>query len=112
MKALKSFGLSLLFFLTFFISFVSADTYKCKAADGSIFYSNYQCTDEVVIKTKDEERDTDGYGGYSYSGGSSSYRGYNSGSGSSYGSKDVSVRGYYRKDGTYVRPHTRSRPRR
>lgn len=24
----------------------------------------------------------------------------------------VNVRGYYRKDGTYVRPHTRSRPRR
>lgn len=24
----------------------------------------------------------------------------------------VHVRGYYRKDGTYVRPHTRSRPRR
>lgn len=24
----------------------------------------------------------------------------------------VQVRGYYRKDGTYVRPHTRSRPRR
>lgn len=24
----------------------------------------------------------------------------------------ISVRGYYRKDGTYVRPHTRSRPRR
>lgn len=41
----------------------------------------------------------------------------------SYGSSDrapcvtgycgsVSVKGYYRKDGTYVRPHTRSRPRR
>lgn len=26
-------------------------------------------------------------------------------------SKGVSVRGYYRKDGTYVRPHTRSRPK-
>jgi hypothetical protein len=26
--------------------------------------------------------------------------------------KDVSVRGYYRKNGTYVRPHTRSRPHR
>jgi hypothetical protein len=27
-------------------------------------------------------------------------------------SGSVHVRGYYRKDGTYVRPHTRSRPRR
>ena len=109
MKALKSFGLilfSFLLFLTSSVSFVSADTYKCEAADGSIFYSNYQCTDEVVIKTKDEERDTDGNDGYGYSGG------YSSGGGSSYGSKGVSVRGYYRKDGTYVRPHTRSRPRR
>lgn len=26
--------------------------------------------------------------------------------------KTVNVRGYYRKDGTYVRPHTRSAPRR
>ena len=26
--------------------------------------------------------------------------------------KPVHVRGYYRKDGTYVRPHYRSRPRR
>ena len=24
--------------------------------------------------------------------------------------KDVQVKGYYRKDGTYVQPHTRSRP--
>ncbi|MDR0510705.1 MAG: hypothetical protein LBH06_06405 [Rikenellaceae bacterium] len=29
-------------------------------------------------------------------------------SNSSYGGGSVSVRGYYRKDGTYVRPHTRS----
>lgn len=28
------------------------------------------------------------------------------------GYKPVSVKGYYRKDGTYVRPHTRSAPRR
>jgi hypothetical protein len=28
------------------------------------------------------------------------------------GSGTVHVRGYYRRDGTYVRPHTRSRPRR
>ena len=28
------------------------------------------------------------------------------------GSKTVYVRGYYRKNGTYVRPHRRSRPRR
>lgn len=26
------------------------------------------------------------------------------------GGGDVSVRGYFRKDGTYVQPHTRSRP--
>lgn len=26
------------------------------------------------------------------------------------GGGDVSVKGYYRKDGTYVQPHTRSRP--
>lgn len=40
--------------------------------------------------------------------------GYSTGSpaGSSGGSKSVSVRGYYRKNGTYVSPHTRSRPRR
>lgn len=40
--------------------------------------------------------------------------GYSSGSsyGSSYGSKTVSVRGYYRKNGTYVRPHARRAPRR
>jgi len=32
---------------------------------------------------------------------------------SSYGrAKTVNVRGYTRKDGTYVRPHTRSAPRR
>lgn len=35
---------------------------------------------------------------------------YSPGSSSSGGT--VSVRGYYRKDGTYVRPHTRSAPRR
>lgn len=46
--------------------------------------------------------------GYSYS--SSSYSGYSSYSGTGGGS--VYVRGYYRKDGTYVRPHTRSRPTR
>lgn len=34
------------------------------------------------------------------------------GSYSSYNSGDVHVRGYYRKDGTYVAPHTRSAPRR
>ena len=34
---------------------------------------------------------------------------YSSGS---LGSGPVRVKGYYRKDGTYVRPHTRSRPRR
>jgi len=30
----------------------------------------------------------------------------------SYSSDRVHVKGYYRKDGTYVRPHTRSKPRR
>lgn len=37
------------------------------------------------------------------------------GGGSSYapsGDGRVHVRGYHRRDGTYVRPHTRSRPRR
>ena len=34
---------------------------------------------------------------------------YSSGS---YSSGPVRVKGYYRKDGTYVRPHIRSRPRR
>lgn len=29
-----------------------------------------------------------------------------------YRSKSVRVKGYYRKDGKYVRPHTRSRPKR
>jgi hypothetical protein len=46
---------------------------------------------------------------------STSYDGSTSGStyqAPSYGSGSVNVRGYYRKDGTYVRPHTRSRPRR
>ncbi|MDR0620256.1 MAG: hypothetical protein LBG17_10235 [Bacteroidales bacterium] len=38
--------------------------------------------------------------------GNSSYRPSNSGSGS------VSVKGYYRKDGTYVKPHTRKSPKR
>lgn len=37
---------------------------------------------------------------------------YSSSYGSSYGSKTVSVRGYYRQNGTYVSPHMRSRPRR
>ena len=46
--------------------------------------------------------------GYSYS--SSSYSGSSGYSGTGGGS--VYVRGYYRKDGTYVRPHTRSRPTR
>jgi hypothetical protein len=46
----------------------------------------------------------------SYSSGYSSSSG--SSYGSSYGSKTVSVRGYYRKNGTYVSPHMRSRPRR
>lgn len=35
-----------------------------------------------------------------------------SSSDSTYRPKTVNVRGYYRKDGTYVRPHTRSAPRR
>jgi hypothetical protein len=30
----------------------------------------------------------------------------------SYKPKTVRVKGYYRKNGTYVRPHTRSKPRR
>ncbi|GEM_PF-4688947 len=48
-------------------------------------------------------------GGYwpSYFGGVGSRGGYAPGGGG-----NVSVRGYYRKDGTYVRPHTRSAPRR
>jgi endonuclease YncB( thermonuclease family) len=33
-------------------------------------------------------------------------------SGSSSAGKEVHVKGYYRKDGTYVRPHTRSAPKR
>jgi hypothetical protein len=33
-------------------------------------------------------------------------------SGTSSGPKTVAVKGYYRKDGTYVQPHTRSAPRR
>jgi hypothetical protein len=51
--------------------------------------------------------------GYLSSGDSYS-SGYSSGSSysSSYGSKSVSVKGYYRKNGTYVSPYTRSRPRR
>ena len=54
---------------------------------------------------------TGGYSyGYGYSGnysaGNHTSSGYNSGTGGS-----VYVRGYYRKDGTYVRAHTRSRPR-
>lgn len=50
--------------------------------------------------------------------GSASYLSGDSAAGSSYDGApcvtgscgSVSVRGYYRKDGTYVRPHTRSRP--
>ena len=43
------------------------------------------------------------------SSGGSTYSGPPSTSSSSAG-KDVQVKGYYRKDGTYVRPHTRSAP--
>ncbi len=46
-------------------------------------------------------RPNEGYSGYSYS---------SSPSGGSPGG-DVYVRGYYRKDGTYVQSHTRSKPR-
>ncbi len=51
-------------------------------------------------------------GGSSYSKGGSSYRS-SSGSGSYTPSSggSIHVRGYYRKDGTYVRPHTRRRRR-
>ena len=45
------------------------------------------------------------------SSGNPTYSGSSSASGtSSSAGKDVQVRGYYRKDGTYVRPHTRSAP--
>ena len=50
----------------------------------------------------------DNYSSSSY--GSTSSRSYSSGSRSSSGT--VTVRGYTRKDGTYVRAHTRSSPRR
>lgn len=48
---------------------------------------------------------TSGASSVSYSGGSSPKKPLDQ-------SKPVKVRGYYRKDGTYVRPHTRNPPRR
>lgn len=46
----------------------------------------------------------------SYSSSSSSYYGSSSSYNSSSRKKSVNVQGYYRKDGTYVRPHKRSSP--
>jgi hypothetical protein len=55
----------------------------------------------------EQESEASDYGS-GYSGGSH-YRSRRSGGS---GSRDVHVRGYTRRDGTYVRPHYRSRPRR
>jgi len=48
---------------------------------------------------------------YNYSN-SSNYNSYKSSSSQSSSSGTVNVKGYYRKNGTYVKPHTRSAPSR
>ena len=59
----------------------------------------WQASREAARASADDEEED--YGG-----------GYGSGGSGSSGGGRVHVRGYTRKDGTYVRPHTRSRPRR
>lgn len=129
----------LIIVMALFISLsVNAEVFRCQDSEGKITYQNKPCPDDkgyVVnldkntkmtveeYKKKEQERLEKEFelakqreaqkpsSSSSYSSPSSNY------SSSTYtpsysSSKTVHVRGYTRKDGTYVRPHTRSSPKR
>lgn len=68
-------------------------------SDGTVVSGHFRCANQPSgTRLRDSLVTTDSVRKYEYRGGRSG--------GSTY------VRGHYRKDGTYVRPHTRSAPRR
>lgn len=77
-----------------------ADIFKCTNENGQITYTNSPCTDDITnqkkLDIKEEYEENSRYYSPNYIPDNN---------------KTVNVRGYTRKDGTYVRPHTRSAPR-
>jgi hypothetical protein len=72
---------------------------KSNSSNESVFYPQTTSLDSIIYTP-------------TYKSGSSSGSVKSSSSKSSSSGGAVSVKGYYRKDGTYVRPHTRSAPKR